>query len=219
MVGFFEGLFKPDRKINAEGTIRHLDKLTDKLAKLGGSEAVEHLETLNKAAKTLKGAEAAHIGAVEGGFATDATKEALREANKAAMDAAKAGRSHLKGVSRFKMGQRFGRVASNKFVAIPVLALGGLAAIAGTASWLGGKRDEKEHDSRLELQNQQTNAMRADITAMQQSAPPAQSNTLMGEEPVVGNYASKVLAARNGTAGGIDVSNPTVNMQFDAVRS
>lgn len=209
---FIKGIFNPDRNVNAEKTAKNLNKTIKSLSNHGGTEAREHIAALEKHAAELAKHKINYENAVISGSGVAEAKSAFRDANKEVNNAIKAGRSHISGEKSYVRGQRFGRIVSSK----PVLIIAGLAAAIGAVSWVGNKRKEKIRDSQNELRDQKIDSMRTENTAVQ--AQPS-TNTLMGLEPVAGDHAARVVAGRNGGMGGVDASNPPVNMQFEAVRT
>ncbi len=106
----------------------------------------------------------------------------------------------------------------------PLIAGTLLAAGAGVAMWMNGKSKEKARDSLETLRTGQMQSTQADIMALQQQNaammnPAVGGNTLMGLQPVAGDHANRVLAARGGNMG-VDVSNPNMTAaNFEAARS
>ncbi len=106
----------------------------------------------------------------------------------------------------------------------PLIAGTLLAAGAGVAMWMNGKNKEKARDSLETLRAGQMQSTQADIMALQQQNaammnPAVGGNTLMGLQPVAGDHANRVLAARGGNMG-VDVSNPNMTAaNFEAARS
>lgn len=113
------------------------------------------------------------------------------------------------------MAGRAGLKTPLKFAAIGTGVVGAaavaVAATVGGVAWMSSKRNSAAKESQRDLQEQQTNAMRAEVTSMQ--------GTMMGLPPKEGDHARRVLASRNGGMGGVDISNPAVNMPYEAVRS
>ena len=102
----------------------------------------------------------------------------------------------------------------------PLIVGGVLAAGVGVATFLGRKRADKAKESQMALRDNQMEAMKADIIANQQAMaqPAIGANTMMGLQPVAGDHANRVLAARNGGMG-VDTSNPNMTAaNFEAAR-
>ncbi len=216
--GFFSGLFNPDRAVSVEGTVSGIDSLVAKLGNIDSAAAAEHIEILNKHNTRLADHQLKLENAVNSGGDVNAAKAALREANKEAASAIKSGKSHIRGVNSYARGQMISRIMTSK----PAMIIGGAAVAVGALSWLSSKRDSQVRESQEALRAKNMEAMQSDIMTMHQqqaASPMVGANTMMGLEPVHGDHAQRILAARSGSVG-IDTSAPNMSAaNYEVARS
>lgn len=212
---------------NGEKFLADMDALIGGLGKSDSSAAGEYIKTLQENREKFGNALNGLNDAVRAGSGVKEAKEAFNSARSDANQAFKGAKKHLSGykwsgrgaaVGRF-MGSTAGKVVTGA-VAIPTLLIGGAVA----AGLFSASRNKKSMESREELQMRQLEATNAEVAALQQQTAAMQQqramggNTMMGMQPVHGEHAQRVLAARGGNMG-IDPSNPNMSAaNYEAVR-
>ncbi|MEZ5691715.1 MAG: hypothetical protein R3D71_08640 [Rickettsiales bacterium] len=217
---FIEGVVsggnnRPPKPVQVGGDLDNVDKIVEKLGGIAQDNAtIEHGNKLNAARKKLVKLHKVYEQAIENGSGVEQAREALLKHQKEISGTIKDANKHVRGVKAFARGQKLRRFATSKVGMGLIAAAGAIGAL----SWMNSRRNNQEKLSYDELRANQTASMKADIAAMQQH-PATQAGTMMGMQPVVGDHANRVLAARGGMGTGIDVSQPQVDMPYEVART